>query len=175
MGVRVKSPGKICSPPMLVSPSRATVIRTSLISVARGMTRASFGMPDTSRAARYILKDYVNAKLLFAHPPPGIDVEEFMSTSRERTMARINEEYDNGRKRAPISHVSKNADTYVAPAPDAATASSGTLSGSGTAVERQRQLTTASIRANAASAPASVIMLSRSAPRSPIVDHGFIS
>lgn len=66
-------------------------------------------------------------------------------------MARINEEYDNGRKRAPISHVSKNADTYVAPAPDAATATSGTAS---TAAERQRQFTTASIRANAASAPA---------------------
>lgn len=109
------------------------------MAVARGMTRASFGMPDTSRAARYILKDYVNAKLLFAHPPPGIDVDEFMSTSRKRTIDEINLSYDMGRKRAPQTHVSKNADTFVAPAGE---------------VERHRQLTTTSVRANADTAPA---------------------
>jgi len=105
------------------------------------MTRSSFGMPDTSRAARYILKDYVNAKLLFAHPPPSIEVDDFMSTSRARTVKELNDAYDAGRKRAPIQHVSKNADTYVAPAPDAEAL-------------RQRQSTMKSIRADAASAPA---------------------
>lgn len=38
---------------------------------ARGFMRAGKGSPDESRAARYILKDYVNAKLLYCQPPPG--------------------------------------------------------------------------------------------------------
>lgn len=37
---------------------------------ARGYMRSGQGNPDESRAARYILKDYVNARLLFVHPPP---------------------------------------------------------------------------------------------------------
>jgi large subunit GTPase 1 len=36
------------------------------------------GQPDQSRAARYVLKDYVNGKLLFVEPPPGIeDAKDF--------------------------------------------------------------------------------------------------
>ncbi|KAJ6155583.1 Large subunit GTPase 1 [Penicillium chermesinum] len=31
--------------------------------------------PDESRAARYVLKDYVNGKLLFCHPPPTAEGE----------------------------------------------------------------------------------------------------
>ncbi|XP_006873191.1 PREDICTED: large subunit GTPase 1 homolog [Chrysochloris asiatica] len=31
------------------------------------------GQPDQPRSARYILKDYVNGKLLYCHPPPGTD------------------------------------------------------------------------------------------------------
>lgn len=38
---------------------------------ARGFMRAGNGSPDESRAARYIFKDYVNAKLLYCHPPPS--------------------------------------------------------------------------------------------------------
>lgn len=38
---------------------------------ARGFTKTSAGQPDESRAARYILKDMVNGKLLFVHPPPS--------------------------------------------------------------------------------------------------------
>jgi large subunit GTPase 1 len=45
---------------------------------ARGFTRTGQGQPDESRAARYILKDYVNGKLLFCQPPPeNIDPSEF--------------------------------------------------------------------------------------------------
>ncbi|ERS95748.1 large subunit GTPase 1 [Sporothrix schenckii 1099-18] len=46
---------------------------------ARGFTRTGQGQPDESRAARYILKDYVNGKLLFVAPPPGhgIDPADF--------------------------------------------------------------------------------------------------
>ncbi|KAK2742308.1 hypothetical protein FQN57_005396 [Myotisia sp. PD_48] len=40
---------------------------------ARGFKTTGLGQPDESRAARYILKDYVNGKLLFCHPPPKDD------------------------------------------------------------------------------------------------------
>ncbi|KAG2412751.1 hypothetical protein HFD88_010308 [Aspergillus terreus] len=37
---------------------------------ARGFATTGQGQPDESRAARFVLKDYVNGKLLFCHPPP---------------------------------------------------------------------------------------------------------
>lgn len=37
---------------------------------ARGYMTQGFGSADESRASRYILKDYVNGKLLFVSPPP---------------------------------------------------------------------------------------------------------
>jgi large subunit GTPase 1 len=37
---------------------------------ARGFATSGLGIPDESRAARYVLKDYVKGKLLFCHPPP---------------------------------------------------------------------------------------------------------
>lgn len=39
------------------------------------------GIPDGSRAARLILKDYVNGKLLYCYPPPGYNSEEFQQYS----------------------------------------------------------------------------------------------
>jgi large subunit GTPase 1 len=42
---------------------------TSIASM-RGFMKAGHGTPDESRAARLILKDYVNGKLLYCHPPP---------------------------------------------------------------------------------------------------------
>ncbi|WBW71758.1 GTP binding protein, HSR1-related [Schizosaccharomyces osmophilus] len=38
---------------------------------ARGFMRAHHGTPDDSRAARILLKDYVNGKLIYVHPPPN--------------------------------------------------------------------------------------------------------
>jgi large subunit GTPase 1 len=38
--------------------------------IARGFSVQGFGQPDESRAARYVLKDYVKGKLLYCHPPP---------------------------------------------------------------------------------------------------------
>ncbi|CAG8451189.1 3742_t:CDS:10 [Ambispora leptoticha] len=50
--------------------------------IARGFTKAGFGEPDESRAARYILKDYVNGRLPFCHPPPDtIPAREFNAES----------------------------------------------------------------------------------------------
>jgi len=47
---------------------------------ARGFSTQGVGMPDESRAARFVLKDYVKGKLLFCHPPPvkpEIDAKHF--------------------------------------------------------------------------------------------------
>ena len=122
------------------------------ISVARGMTRASFGMPDTSRAARHILKDYVNAKLLYGHPPPGMTSDSFMKSSRDETITRLKKEFESGRKRAPVTHVGKTADTFVYPAASIPQISEETI-GPEVAPSKERQLTVRSVRANAASAP----------------------
>ena len=43
---------------------------------ARGFSTQGLGQPDESRAARYVLKDYVNGKLLYVHPPPVPEGEE---------------------------------------------------------------------------------------------------
>ena len=44
----------------------------------RGYITQGFGQPDQSRAARYVLKDYVNGKLLYCEPPPDtVDGKEF--------------------------------------------------------------------------------------------------
>lgn len=47
---------------------------------ARGFSTQGLGQPDESRAARYVLKDYVKGKLLYCHPPPNdppIDGQQF--------------------------------------------------------------------------------------------------
>ena len=47
---------------------------------ARGFATTGQGNPDESRACRYVLKDYVNGKLLYCHPPPSdppIDGSDF--------------------------------------------------------------------------------------------------
>ena len=52
----------------------------SALARARGFATTGQGQPDESRAARYVLKDYVKGKLLFCHPPPSdpqIDEKEF--------------------------------------------------------------------------------------------------
>lgn len=47
---------------------------------ARGFATQGHGNPDESRAARYVLKDYVKGKLLWCSPPPGdFDPKEFNS------------------------------------------------------------------------------------------------
>ena len=77
-------------------------------SVARGFARSGQGNPDEARAARYILKDYVNAKLLFCHPPPNYPADSFNHETRELALRRTA-----GKKRAPTTRVTKNADTYT--------------------------------------------------------------
>ena len=76
--------------------------------VARGFSRSGMGNPDEARAARYILKDYVNAKLLFCQPPPDIPEDAFNEQTRQLALKRAA-----GKKRAPTTHVGKNAFTFV--------------------------------------------------------------
>lgn len=42
----------------------------------RGFMTAN-GQPDNPRSARYVLKDYVNGKLLYAHAPPGFEQQNY--------------------------------------------------------------------------------------------------
>ncbi|KAF7722251.1 hypothetical protein EC973_003501 [Apophysomyces ossiformis] len=81
----------------------------STYAIARGYFRSSQGNPDEARAARYILKDYVNGKLLFCHPPPGYDADEFNRENHEAAL-KVH------KKLAPTTRVPANALSYVAPA-----------------------------------------------------------
>lgn len=42
----------------------------SALAASRGFRTSVYGNPDVARAARIILKDYVNARLLYCHEPP---------------------------------------------------------------------------------------------------------
>lgn len=79
--------------------------------IARGFATSGQGNPDESRASRYILKDYVNAKLLYAHPPPGVDADKFNEESRDLIKLALTSKFKS--KRAPTTRVGKKADTFV--------------------------------------------------------------
>lgn len=76
--------------------------------VARGYMRSGQGNPDEARSARYVLKDYVNGKLLFCHPPPGISEASFNERTHQIAMLKAA-----GKKMAPVTRVGKGADTFV--------------------------------------------------------------
>jgi len=80
----------------------------STYAVARGFTRAGQGTPDEARAARYILKDYVSAKLLYCHPPPDVDSVDFNEETRVMSLERVA-----GKKRAPTTRVGKDSVTFI--------------------------------------------------------------
>ncbi|KAF9527776.1 P-loop containing nucleoside triphosphate hydrolase protein [Crepidotus variabilis] len=76
--------------------------------IARGYSRSGQGNPDEARAARYVLKDYVNGKLLFCHSPPGVSDVEFNQPTYQNALTRLA-----GRKHAPVTRVGKDSDTFV--------------------------------------------------------------
>lgn len=54
------------------------------------------GQPDNPRSARYILKDFVNGKLLYCFAPPGVDQKLyhiFPEEIKERTLKHANPQY----------------------------------------------------------------------------------
>jgi large subunit GTPase 1 len=56
-------------------------ISISILSLDRRGFMTHKGIPDGSRAARLILKDYVSGKLLYCYPPPGYNSEDFQQYS----------------------------------------------------------------------------------------------
>lgn len=71
--------------------------------IARGYVRQGQGNPDESRAARYVLKDYNNARLLFAHPPPGIDPDQFNAAQRDALRAQYADRHIHAAKELPAN------------------------------------------------------------------------
>lgn len=51
--------------------------------VARNMLAASSGVPDYTRAARIVVKDYVSGKLLYCHAPPTVEKSGMAAYHRE--------------------------------------------------------------------------------------------
>jgi hypothetical protein len=45
--------------------------------IARSLLAASSGVPDHQPASRTIIKDYADGKLLYCHPPPHSDKDQF--------------------------------------------------------------------------------------------------
>ena len=68
--------------------------------VARGYTKSSQGNPDEARAARHLLKDYVQGKLLYVQPPPGMEGKEFNQElyQNERYIKRKQKEAETAKK-----------------------------------------------------------------------------
>lgn len=60
----------------IVKPPTAEDLLTTYC-VARSMLAASSGVPDFQRAARIIIKDYADGKLLYCHSPPNTDTMTF--------------------------------------------------------------------------------------------------
>ena len=81
------------------------------MTVARGFFTQGQGNPDESRASRYILKDYVSAKLLYCHPPPGIDSNQYNSETRDLIKMALSQKLRS--KRAPTNRVGKKSATFV--------------------------------------------------------------
>lgn len=65
----------------------------------RGFMTAN-GQPDQSRSARYVLKDYVNGRLLFCHAPPGYKQEEFHTYTPRVRREMIEEQLPSQQQRA---------------------------------------------------------------------------
>lgn len=95
---------------------------------ARGFSTQGLGQPDESRAARYILKDFVNGKLLYVHPPPSpeggaiVDPAEFnqelydiahLPAKRQALLAKSIVDVDADLDSDIASFVSKDTDVEV--------------------------------------------------------------
>ena len=78
--------------------------------VARGFARSGQGNPDEARAARYILKDYVDGRLLFCHPPPSVSALDFNAAQQELAFRALEA---SGKKKAPVTRVGKDASTFA--------------------------------------------------------------
>ncbi|GAA5977732.1 hypothetical protein JCM11641_001392 [Rhodosporidiobolus odoratus] len=92
--------------------------------IARGFFTGGQGNPDHSRASRLVLKDFVNGKLLYVHPPPGTPSDVFNAETRDLELLRAQNKLR--KKMAPTTRVGKGSDYYV-PQPTAPGAGEGGL------------------------------------------------
>lgn len=76
----------------------------------RGFMTAN-GQPDNPRSARYILKDFVNGKLLYAHAPPGVDQDTYHSWPKKQKVHSANRVMPSREARA--IKVSKHAKFFL--------------------------------------------------------------
>ncbi|KAJ3040552.1 hypothetical protein HDV00_010732 [Rhizophlyctis rosea] len=79
--------------------------------IARGYTKSSQGNPDEARAARYILKDYVNGKLLYAHPPPTTDAKLFNESTYRDPRVLQRKRLEEIKETARLAEKSKSSST----------------------------------------------------------------
>ncbi|GAA5841852.1 hypothetical protein JCM11251_005403 [Rhodosporidiobolus azoricus] len=104
--------------------------------IARGFFTGGQGNPDHSRASRLVLKDFVNGKLLYCHPPPTIDADVFNQETRD--IERLRAQNKLRKKMAPTTRVGLKSDYYV-PQPSAANSGGdGTTAGVGGARQSVR-------------------------------------
>lgn len=70
------------------------------------------GQPDQSRSARYVLKDYVSGKLLYCHPPPHINPEDFQPQHAKFAMRMTGAEQidGNGGKPSKVKRIENTVD-----------------------------------------------------------------
>lgn len=47
------------------------------------------GQPDNPRSARFIIKDFISGQLLYVHPPPGINDEDFHDWPPKKSINKI--------------------------------------------------------------------------------------
>ncbi|GAA5906759.1 hypothetical protein JCM6882_003294 [Rhodosporidiobolus microsporus] len=90
--------------------------------IARGFFTGGQGNPDHSRASRLVLKDFVNGKLLYCHPPPGVNADDFNQETRD--IERLRAQNKLRTKMAPTTRVGLKSDYYV-PQPGAPGAGAG--------------------------------------------------
>ncbi|GAA6017286.1 hypothetical protein JCM10207_003680 [Rhodosporidiobolus poonsookiae] len=128
--------------------------------IARGFFTGGQGNPDHSRASRLVLKDFVNGKLLYCHPPPHINSDDFNQETRD--IERLRAQNKLRKKMAPTTRVSQKSDYYV-PLPGAPGAGAGgsALGGGGAVKQSARASALDSAFFGAGANGAAVIMGTR--------------
>ncbi|XP_058494415.1 large subunit GTPase 1 homolog [Solea solea] len=69
------------------------------------------GQPDQPRSTRYILKDYVNGKLLYCHPPPHINAEDFQPQHNKFLKRDSDCDFSSAKKQQKIQRIENPVDS----------------------------------------------------------------
>mmetsp|Transcript_8023 Transcript_8023/g.11612 ORF Transcript_8023/g.11612 Transcript_8023/m.11612 type:complete len:704 (-) Transcript_8023:106-2217(-) len=74
-GIQLPIPKDLGNRDIIIPPTAEELLTTYC--VARSMLAASSGVPDYQRAARIVIKDYADGKLLYCHTPPEANKDGF--------------------------------------------------------------------------------------------------